>query len=168
MFNVFENAFIDLLLFEILYEVKPWDLLFNILWKDLFELKTNFLKRRKQIKLNTINVVKLAQIKMTIQYNKNHKLFYLKDKVFIKMTKTDQVEYHILKSTFSLFKKMRSFIIKKQLSSLAYKLNLSTFMKIYSIISIIYLKQIKKDLYKKKIKEPISSEPGLIIINGNP
>ena len=112
----------------------------------------NFLKNKKQIKMNAIDAFKMTQIKMIIQFDKSHKLFDLINKIYIKMIKTNHVKYNISKSTFLTVKKIKSFIIKCKISFFVYEFYFSFTMKIHSMISMMHLKQIKKIHFKRKIQ----------------
>ena len=87
--NIFENVVIIISFFEILYDVKFRNSLTAIIRKNVFKIETNFLKNRKQIRLNTIDAIKLAQTRMIIQFDKKHKSFDMTNKVYLKMTKID-------------------------------------------------------------------------------
>ena len=87
--NIFENVVINKLFFEILYDVKFKNLLTAIIRKNVFKIKIDFLKNRKQIKLNIIDAVKLAQTRMIIQFDKKHKSFDMTKKMYLKITKID-------------------------------------------------------------------------------
>ena len=111
--NIFENVVIIILFFEILYNVKSRNSLTTIIRKNVFKIKTNFLKNWKQIWLNTINAIRLIQTRMIIQFDKKHKSFDMTNKVHLKMTKIDQSKYSIFKSNSFIANKLKSFIIKK-------------------------------------------------------
>ena len=78
-----------MLFFEILYDVKFQNSLTAIIRKNVFKIETNFLKNRKQIRLNTINAIKVIQAQMIIQFDKKHKLFDMTNKIYLKITKID-------------------------------------------------------------------------------
>ena len=137
--------------FEILYDVKSRNSLTAIIRKNVFKIETNFLKNRKQIRLNTINAIRLIQVRIIIQFNKKHKSFDMTNKVYLKMTKIDQSKYSIFKSSSLISKKLKSFIIKKKVNFLTYEFDFSVKMKMHFVVSMIHLKQIKKDFYEKKI-----------------
>ena len=162
--NTFENVSIKQSFFEMLYDIKSRNPLAAIVRKKSFEKKVNFLKNKKQIKMNAIDVFKMTQIKMIIQFDKSHKSFDLINKIYIKMTKTDHVEYSIPKSTFLTTKKIESFIIKRKVSFFAYELDFSSTMKIHSMISMIHLKQIKKNSFQKKNSAFKTSKSESIVI----
>ena len=101
-FNGFQNVFIELSSFEVLYGTKFRNPLFNIIKKSKSQTTIDFLKKRRQIHLNVINVVKMTQRKMFISYDNKHRPSELTGYVYLKMTKTKQSNYHILKSNFWL------------------------------------------------------------------
>ena len=112
--NIFENVVIIMSLFEILYDVKFRNSLTMIIRKNIFKVETNFLKNRKQIRLNSIDAIRLIQTRMIIQFDKKHRSLDMTNKIYLKMTKIDQSKYSIFKSNSLIVKKLRSFIIKKK------------------------------------------------------
>ena len=149
--NIFENVVIIMSFFEILYDVKSRNSLTAIIRKNVFKVKTNFLKNRKQIRLNTIDAIRLIQTRMIIQFDKKHKSLDMTNRIYLKMTKIDQSEYPIFKSNSLIAKKLKSFIIKKRINSLTYELDFSVKMKMHFVVSMIHLKQAKINFYEKKI-----------------
>ena len=111
--NIFENVVIKISFFEILYDVKFRNSLTAIIRKNIFKVETNFFEKRKQIRLNTIDAIKLIQTRMIIQFDKKHKSFDMTNKIYLKMTKIKQSDYSISKSNSFIAKKLRSFVIKK-------------------------------------------------------
>ena len=89
---------------------------------------------------------------MIIKYNNKYKISNLIKKIYLKLIKIKEIEYHISKS-FSLFiKKVDLYKILKKINSLIYKLKLSSSIsKIHSIIFMIHLKQTKSNLFNRKI-----------------
>ena len=148
--NIFENVVIIMSFFEILYDVKFQNSLTAIIRKNVFKVKTNFLKNRKQIRLNTIDAIKLIQARMTIQFDKKYRSFDMTNKIYLKMTKIDQSKYSIFELNSLIAKKLKSFIIKKKINFLAYELDFSIKMKMHFVVSVIYLKQAKKNFYEEK------------------
>ena len=57
----------------------------------------------------------------------------------------------IFKSNSFIAKKLKSFVIKKNLNFLTYEFDFSFKMKMHFVVSVIHLKQIKKNFYEKKI-----------------
>lgn len=161
--NIFENVSTEIFSFEIFYEVKPKDFLMKIIRKDPSNTDIKFLKNRRQIKTNVINVVKMTQAKMTILFDKKHCSPNLEGKVYLKMIKTKKSKYYLSKTSFLSTKKLRLFFIKRKINSLIYELNLSNFLKIHSVISVIHLEQYKKNSFDKKFFEIRDSNS--IIVN---
>ena len=87
----------------------------------------------------------MAQAKMSILYDKKHRPPDLTDKVYLKMVKTEQSNYHIPESSSLITKKLKPFFVKKKIENLIYELKLLTFMKINFVIFVIHLKQAKKN-----------------------
>ena len=89
---------------------------------------------------------------MTLKYDNKHKVSNLAEKIYLKLTKIEEIKYHISKN-FSLFiKKIDPYKILKKINSLTYKLKLpSNMFKIHSIISMIYLKQTKSNPFDQEI-----------------
>ena len=96
-----------------------------------------------------INAVKLAQIKMSILFDKKHRSFHLKEKVYLKLIKVKRIDYHVSNQFFLMVKKLKPFSIKRKISDLAYELTLFSFMKIHSVISVIHLDQTRKDTFER-------------------
>ncbi len=111
----------------------------------------NFLKQRNRIQQNIMNSLRLIQTRMTMIFDVKHKFFRLEKKIFLKMTKSEKSEYHVLNQSLLFSKKLKSFKIVRKMSSLTYELELSNFMKNHSIISVIHLKQVKKDSFERTI-----------------
>ena len=65
-FNIFENRFTKKTSFETLHEIKSQNLLTNIIHRKFFSIEIKFMNSKKQIRLNVIDVVHLAQIKMIV------------------------------------------------------------------------------------------------------
>ena len=160
--NVFENAFIDVSPFEVFYDVKSKNPLMNIVRRKVSTDEMDFLEQKRQIKIDTIDVIKMIQIKMSILFDKKHRPSNLKGKVYLKLTKTKHVKYHVSGSSFLTIKKLGSFNIKKKMNDLAYELNFFSSMKIHSVISVVHLKQIKYDEFDRNV---FTSEPRPIMIN---
>ena len=79
---------------------------------DTFEL--NFLKKRKQLRNEIYDVIKLIQVKMILIFDKKHRSSRFENSVYFKLTKIENVEYHIFK-TFSLsINKIEFYKIKKK------------------------------------------------------
>ena len=112
--NIFENVVIIMSFFEILYDVKFRNSLTTIIRKNAIKIETNFLKNRKQIRLNTIDAIRLIQARIIIQFDKKHRSLDMTNKIYLKMTKIDQSKYLIFKSNSLISKKLKSFIIKKK------------------------------------------------------
>ena len=149
--NIFENVVIKISFFEILYDVKLRNSLTAIIRKNIFKVETNFFEKQKQIRLNTIDAVRLIQTRMIIQFDKKHKSFDMTNKIYLKMTKIKQSNYSIFKSSSLIAKKLKSFVIKKRVNFLTYEFDFSFKMKMHFVMSVIHLKQIKKKFYEKKV-----------------
>ena len=92
----------------------------------------------------------MAQIKMSVQFDKKHRSLELIEQVYLKKIKTERPKYHFFKSSSLSVKKLRFFQIKKKISLLIYELDLLKFLKIHSMISMIHLKQYKENFFDKK------------------
>ena len=140
--NCFENHSTEISSFEILYKVKSKDFLLRIIRRDqnLFSQTMNFLKKRKQIRSNVIDAIKMTQIKMSILWNVKHCSPNLVDKIYIKIAKQSHFDYHISEFSSLTVKKLNSFRIFRKIKNLTYELELSINMKIHSVISVIHLK----------------------------
>ena len=88
---------------------------------------------------------------MTFIYNVKHRIFNLFEKVYLKMMRTENVNYHLFNNLNFSIKKIESFCIKRKVNDLTYKLKLSKHIRIYNVISIIYLKQTHFDDHEKNI-----------------
>jgi hypothetical protein len=98
-----------------------------------------------------MNSLKLAQARMTMIFDVKHKSFRFEKKIFLKVTKSEKSEYHVLNQSSLSSKKLKSFKIVRKMSSLVYELELSNFMKNHFIISVIHLKQVKKNSFERTI-----------------
>ena len=162
-FNTFFNVFTQISSFEILYNIKSKNLLLNIIQKNKNLNEIQFLKDKRQFKKNVINVIKLTQVKMIIQFDKKHRSSKLKKQVYVKLAKIEQMKYHVSLFNFLIIKKLDFYSIKKKISSLTYEIALSSTMHIHSIISMIHLKQVRTDSFEREISKITFHE--LIIID---
>ena len=108
----------------------------------------------------TYEVIKIIQTKMTFIYDRHHKISKLFRKIFIKMIKTEEIEYKLLNNSFLIIKKIESFIITRKINDLIYELKLSKDMRMHNVIFVIHLKQIHFDEYKRRVltSSPIEYE----------
>ena len=151
-FNTAKNVFITTIFFELLYDVK----LREIITLLLYIIKINafakkFVARREIIRNEVYKIIKFAQIKMIFIYNVKHRIFNLFEKVYLKMMRTENVDYHFFNNLNLLIKKIKFFRIKRKVNNLTYELKLSKHMRIHNVISIIHLKQIHFDDYERNI-----------------
>ena len=149
--NVFQNASIEMFSFEVLYGIKFKNSLLIIIRTDEFQKKIDFIKKKRQIRFDVINVVKLAQVKMSILFDKKHRSFHLKKKIYFKLIKIKQIDYHVSNQFFLTIKKLRSFSIKRKMNDLTYELILFSFMKIHFVISVIHFDQTRKNTFERSI-----------------
>ena len=163
--NCFENRSIEISSFEMLYDVKSKNSLLKIIRRNqnLFLNEMNFLKIRKQIRLNVIDSIKMTQVKMSILYDVKHRSSNLTDKIYIKIAKQNYFDYHISEFSSLTVKKLNSFRIIRKIENLAYELKLSINMKIHSVIFVIHLKQTKKNNFEKKNSVNLISD--FIVVN---
>jgi predicted XRE-type DNA-binding protein len=149
--NTSANAFSEISLFEVLYDVKSKISLLKLITAKLNVDVKNFLKQRNRIRQDIMNFLRLTQPRMTMIFDVKHKSFRLERKIFLKMTKSEKSEYHVLNQSSLSSKKLKSFKIVRKMSSLIYELELSNFMKNHSIISVIHLKQVKKNSFERTV-----------------
>ena len=107
--------------------------------------------RRKVIRNEVYEIIKFAQIKMTFIYNIKHRVFNLFEKVYLKIMRTENVNYHFFNNLNLSIKKIKSFHIKRKVNDLTYELKFSKHMRIHNVISIIHLKQTHLDDHEKNI-----------------
>jgi hypothetical protein len=149
--NTSTNAFSEISSFEMLYDVKfKISLLKFITAESNVEIK-NLLKQKNRIRQNIMNSLKLIQTRMTMIFDVKHRFFRFERKIFLKMTKSEKSEYHVLNQSSLFLKKLKSFKIIRKMNSLIYQLELSNFTKNHSIIFVIYLKQIKKNSFERTV-----------------
>ena len=110
----------------------------------------NFFEKKKRIRLDATNAIKMTQAKMSILWNIKHRSSNLIDRIYIKVAKQNHFDYHISKSSSLIAKKLKSFRIFRKIKNLAYKLELSINMKIHSVIFVIHLKPTKEDGFDRK------------------
>ena len=125
--------------FEILYNIKFRNSLLIIIKTNKSQKKINFMKKKRQIRFNVIDVVKLAQVKMSILFDKKHRSFHLKEKIYFKLIKIKRINYHVSNQFFLTIKKLKPFSIKRKRNDLIYELILFSFIKIHFVISVIHL-----------------------------
>ncbi len=86
LLNTSTNAFSEISLFEMLYDVlSKISLLKSTTAKSNVDAK-NFLKQRNRIRRNIMNFLKLYQTRMTMIFDVKHKSFRFEKKMFLKMT----------------------------------------------------------------------------------
>ena len=78
---------------------------------------------------------------MIFIYDVKHRIFNLFEEVYLKIMRTENVNYHFFNSLNLSIKKIKFFRIKRKVNDLTYKLKLSKHMRIHNVILIIYLKQ---------------------------
>ena len=83
-----------------------------------------------------------------MKYDIKYKISNLIAKIYLKLTKIEEIKYHISKN-FSLFiKKIDLYKILKKINFLTYRLKFSlNMLKIYSIIFVIHLEQAKSNSF---------------------
>lgn len=150
-----------------LYGVKPRDPLLAIIRKNEFREGTAFLKKRRQIRLNVADAARLAQIKMSVQFDAKHRPSDLKENVYLKLAKTGKIGYHVPKQSFFTVKKLGPFFIKKKISNLIYELKLSQSMKIHFVISVIHLEQILNDEFERELISHTAGSDSIVIDEKN-
>ena len=136
--NVFQNVSIEMFSFEFLYDIKFRNPLLIIIKTNEFQKKIDFMKKKRQIRLDVIDVVKLTQVKMSILFDKKHWSFHLKEKVYFKLIKIKRIDYHVSNQFSLTIKRLKSFVIKRKMNDLTYELILFLFMKIHFVISVIH------------------------------
>ena len=110
-----------------------------------------FVVRREIIRNEVYETIKFAQIKMTFIYNVKYRIFNLFEKIYLKMMRTKNVDYHLFNSLNLSIKKIEFFRIKWKVNDLTYELKLSKHMHIYNVISIIHLKQTHLNDHERNI-----------------
>ena len=69
----------------------------------------------------------------------------------MKLTKIENVDYHISKTSFLFTKKIDSFKIVKKINDFVYKFEFSNIMKIHDVIFVIHFEQTINDFYQREI-----------------
>ena len=150
--NTAKNVFITTTFFELLYDVKFREIitfLLHIFKVNAFAKK--FVAYREIIRNEVYEIIKFAQIKMTFIYDVKHWIFNLFKKIYLKMMRTENVDYHFFNNLNFSIKKIKSFRIKRKVNDLTYELKFSKHMRIHNVISIIHLKQTHLDDHEKNI-----------------
>ena len=88
---------------------------------------------------------------MTLIYDVKHRIFNLFEDVYLKMMRTENVDYHLFNNLNLSIKKIESFRIKRKINNLIYELKLSKHIRVHNVILIIYLKQTHFDDHKRNI-----------------
>ena len=150
--NTTKNAFINITSFELLYEMKSREMLSSFIKTIKYDKNVNiFIEIKNQFRNEIYDAIKLTQTKMTIFFDKKHKIFEFIDSTYIKLVKIETSKYHMLHVFLFSTKKIDFFRILKKMSELTYKLKLSNFMKIHDTIFVIHLKSTKSNFYVKSI-----------------
>ena len=150
--NIAKNAFIDIISFELFYEIK----FFEMLKLLTFFTKSNnnvvdFLARKTQFRNKIYDNIKLTQIKMTLFFDDKHCVFNFIDFVYLKLTKIDCSKYHVFDFSFIFVKKIELFRILKRVSDLIYRFEIFKFFRIHDVVFVIYLEQATFDSFFKNI-----------------
>ena len=142
--NIAENAFIDTIFFEILYDVKSRETL-NLLTISIKQNDdvTNFIQNRINFRNEIYDAIKFAQIKMSFVFDNKHRSFN-----FIKSNRSN---YHVSQIISFSFKKINSFKILQKMKNLIYKLKLSNFMRMHNVVFVIHFEQTLSNLHFKTI-----------------
>ena len=149
--------------FEVLYGIKFRNSLLIIIKTDEFQKEIDFMKKKRQIRFDVIDAVKLTQIKMSILFDKKHRSFHLKEKIYFKLIKIKRIDYHVSNQFFLTIKKLRSFSIKRKMSDLAYELILFSFIKIHFVISVIHFDQTRKDTFERSTSFHAANSKSIIV-----
>ena len=157
--NIAKNASITMTSFELLYEIKSRELLTSLQETCKFnDVAKNFILNRQILRNETYEVIKIVQTKMTLIYDRHHKISELSEKIFIKMIKTKKIGYKLSNSSFLIIKKVKSFIITRKINDVTYELKLSEDMRMHNVIFVIHLKQTYFDEYERRVPTPSSRE----------
>ena len=150
--NTTKNVFINIISFELLYEMKSREMLSSFIKTIKYDENVNiFIEIKNQFRNEIYDVIKLTQTKMTVFFDKKHKVFEFIDSTYIKLIKVETSKYHMLQVFSFSTKKIDFFRILKKMNELTYKLKLSNFMKIHDTIFVIHLKSSKSNSYVKLI-----------------
>ena len=150
--NTTKNVFINIISFELLYEMKSREMLSSFIKTIKYDENVNiFIEIKNQFRNEVYDAIKLTQTKMTMFFDKKHKNFEFIDSTYIKLIKIETSKYHMSHIFSFSTKKIHFFRILKKMNELTYKLKLSNFIKIYDTIFVIHLKSTKSNFYVKSI-----------------
>ena len=143
-FTPLENASTGATTFEILNRVRIREPLTSL---GSGPEAMNLFKHRETVRNDTFDAIILAQTKMTICYDAQHRILDLLGLVYIKIAETGDAGYHIPKSSSLTTKKIGPFKILKKVSPLACKIELPPSMsKVHSTNFVIHLEPVRQYL----------------------
>lgn len=153
--NTAENASTSVTPFELLYGVKPREMLepLTVSSKE-DDNAVDFLNQRNQLRNEVYDCIKLAQAKMALRFDEKHRPPDLTGSVYLKLAKPGHPGYHVPQASSLSSKKVGPFRIVQKVSSLAYKLELPETMRIHDVVSIVHLEQATPDPYGRVIPPP--------------
>ena len=153
--NTAENASTNTTPFELLYGVKPREMLSPLTKTTKYDENANtFIEARNQLRNEVYDAIKLAQAKMAVFFDRKHRAPELTGSAYIKLAKAGTPGYHMPHASSFSAKKVGPFRILKRVGELAYKLELPSSMKIHDTISVIHLEPAKPDPYARSIPPP--------------
>jgi hypothetical protein len=161
--NNSSNVFIELFSNELIYEFKVKDIFFALFTSENFRniSISKILQILEKIRLRNrqkaVDAVFFVNVKVKIFHDKRHKSLFLKseEKVFFRLHK-DYNLFEIINKKLSQ-QKCDSFIIKRRVDRLAYKLNLFSRWKIHLVISMTQLEFVSNDFYNRLRSDHLDS-----------
>ena len=135
--NTSENSSTKTTPYESLYGVKPREFLQETI-PSTDPIAESFLGNREAIRSDTMDAIRLAEVKIAIRYDEKHRIPNSLGSVYLKLAKTGDSGSHIPKHSSPSTKKVRPFKILDRISPLSYKLELPATMRIYPVISVVY------------------------------
>jgi RNase H-like domain found in reverse transcriptase/Reverse transcriptase (RNA-dependent DNA polymerase)/Integrase zinc binding domain/Chromo (CHRromatin Organisation MOdifier) domain len=149
--NTLRNASTGITPFEALYGYPPnyrLDSTSNLAEAD------NFMENRELVRKDLENAMELANARMAVYFDDQHRPPNLTGKVFIKLVKGGQKGYQLPRSSKLSTIKMGPYPIKRRIGELAYELDLPAHTRIHPVISCIHLEQYVEDPYQREIPNP--------------
>ena len=150
--NIAKNVFINIISFELLYEIKFFEMLKLLtFFTKSNDNVVNFLAKKTQFRNEIYDNVKLTQIKMILFFDDKHRIFNLIDFVYLKLTKINRSKYHVFDFSFIFVKKVELFRILKRVNDLIYRFELFKFFRIHDVVFVVHFKQATLDSFFKNI-----------------
>ena len=122
-----------------------------------------FTEKRRIVRQDLEDALELANARMAIYFDADHRPPKFQGKVWIRLAKTGRPGYHLPGNSKLSTIRTGPYTIKRRVGDLAYELDLPEHTRLHPVISCIHLEQYVEDPHQRSVPEP-----GPIMVDGNP